>query len=59
MVIVAVCQKDGLTLQMIVFQIIQNTVALITGVNDDTAERFLIRHDVAVCFQLPDRNGLH
>ena len=56
-VIMAVSQKNGLTAQAVVFQIIQNGVALITGVNDDTAEGFLVRHDVAVGLQLADRDA--
>ena len=59
MVVVAVSEEDGLALQMVVFEIVQNPVRLVAGVDDDAAEGFLVADDVAVGLQLADREGFY
>ena len=54
-VIVTVGQENGLAVQPVVLQIIEDGVALIAGVDDDALQRLLVGDHVAVGLQLTDR----
>ena len=58
MVIVTVGQKNSPTAQVVFLQIVQNEIALVTGVDDGAVQGGFVGDHIAVGLQLAHRQGL-